>query len=139
MKSPIVIVAAHHLRRLVRRPVLVLFLTAVPLTLAFVESAAFGPAATTSGAPPPVPVLFADEDQSGASKALEACVTDGIADVAVVRATDDEVLLNVAGAASRLQALLGTASRLGEIREVLVSRPTLETLFLKLTGRELRE
>ena len=33
----------------------------------------------------------------------------------------------------------GTASQLGEIREVLVSRPTLETLFLKLTGRELRE
>jgi len=64
---------------------------------------------------------------------------DGIPDVAVVRATDDEVLLNVAGAAARLQALLGTASQLGEIREVLVSRPTLEMLFLKLTGRELRE
>jgi ABC-type multidrug transport system permease subunit len=78
MKSPIVIVAAHHLRRLVRRPALVLFLTAVPLTLAFVESAAFGPAASANGAPPPVPVLFADEDQSGASRALEACVTDGI-------------------------------------------------------------
>ena len=64
---------------------------------------------------------------------------DRMHDVALVRATDDEVLLNVAGAASRLQALLGTASRLGEIREVLVSRPTLEMLFLKLTGRELRE
>jgi ABC-2 type transport system ATP-binding protein len=64
---------------------------------------------------------------------------DGMHDVALVRATDDEVLLNVAGAAARLQALLGTASRLGEIREVLVSRPTLEMLFLKLTGRELRE
>ena len=61
--------------------------------------------------------------------ALVQLAFDGIADVAVVRATDDEVLLNVAGAASRLQALLGTASQLGEIREVLVSRPTLETLF----------
>jgi len=71
--------------------------------------------------------------------ALVQLAFDGIADVAVVRATDDEVLLNVAGAASRLQALLGTASRLGEIREVLVSRPTLEMLFLKLTGRELRD
>src|SRR5262245_10941883 len=78
MTSPLVIVAAHHLRRLVRRPALVLFLTAVPLTLAIVESAAFGPAATPDGAPAPVPVLFADEDQSGASRALEACVTDGI-------------------------------------------------------------
>jgi len=78
MTPPIVIVAAHHLRRLVRRPALVLFLTAVPLTLAFVESAAFGPTAAINGAPPPVPVLFADEDRSGASRALEACVTDGI-------------------------------------------------------------
>jgi hypothetical protein len=55
-RSPIVIVAAHHLRRLIRRPALVLFLTAVPLTLAFVESAAFGPATTANGTPPPVPV-----------------------------------------------------------------------------------
>ena len=77
-RSPIFIVAAHHLRRLIRRPVLVLFLTAVPLTLALVESAAFGPAAAAGGALPAVAVLFADEDRSAASQALEACVTDGI-------------------------------------------------------------
>ena len=64
---------------------------------------------------------------------------EGLAEVELVKATEDELLLNVAGAAARLHALLGAASRTGEIREVVVNRQTLESLFIKLTGRELRE
>lgn len=77
MRTAILIIAGHHIRRLVRRPGLVLFLAAVPLTLAFIESAAFSTAPRSGGAPP-VPVLFADEDHSDASRAMEACATDGI-------------------------------------------------------------
>jgi ABC-2 type transport system permease protein len=73
----ILIVARHHLLRLFRRPALVLFLAAVPLTLAFVESAAFGPPAGP-GTLAPVPILLVDEDRTSSSQALGACVTDGI-------------------------------------------------------------
>jgi ABC-type multidrug transport system permease subunit len=71
------IVARHHLRRLLRRPWLVVFLAAVPLSLVFIESAAFGPAVAAVGMPA-VPVLFADQDGTPASRSMEGCVTDGI-------------------------------------------------------------
>ncbi len=71
--NTVLIIARHHLLRLIRRPVLVLFLAAVPLTLAFVESAAFGPPAG-AGALAPIPILLVDEDHSPSSQALAACV-----------------------------------------------------------------
>ena len=62
-------IAAHHLRRVARRPGLVLLLLAVPFTLSVIEYAAFGPMATR-GALPQVTVLLLDEDDSLASRAL---------------------------------------------------------------------
>ncbi len=62
-------IAMHHLRRLARRPVLVLLLMAVPVTLGVIEYAAFG-GGIAAGKLPPVKVLFLDEDASFASRAV---------------------------------------------------------------------
>jgi ABC-2 type transport system permease protein len=67
--SSVLTIAAHHLRRLARRPGLVLLLIAVPLTLAGIEYAAFG-RSVAAGKLPPVKVLILDEDGSFASRAV---------------------------------------------------------------------
>lgn len=67
-KSAIVI-AGHHLRRMARNPGLVVLLMAIPLTIAGIEYAAFGPS-TSSGKLPPIKVLFLDEDGTLASGAV---------------------------------------------------------------------
>lgn len=61
------LIAGHHLRRLARSPGLVLLLAAIPITLALIEYAAFGPTAA-SGKFPPVKVLTLDEDNTFASR-----------------------------------------------------------------------
>jgi ABC-2 type transport system permease protein len=61
------IIAAHHLHRLTRRPALVLLLVAVPITLALIEYGAFG-GGIASGKLPPVKILFLDEDGTFASR-----------------------------------------------------------------------
>ncbi len=83
------IIAVHHLRRLVRRPGLVLLLVAVPVTLAVIEYGAFG-GGVASGKLPPIKVLFLDEDASFASRfvpqffaggtARDVFVTENVAD-----------------------------------------------------------
>ena len=69
----------HYLRRLVKRPGLVLFLTAVPVSLALVEFWAFGPSAggKPGGAAGAVPVIFVDLDHGVSSRWLASCTTDG--------------------------------------------------------------
>jgi len=59
-------IAAHHLRRVVRNPGLILLLIAIPLTIAVIEYAAFGQTAA-AGKLPPARILFLDEDGSLAS------------------------------------------------------------------------
>jgi len=63
------VIAAHHLRRIAGNPGLVLLLAAIPVTLALIEYAAFGPSAA-SGKLPPIKVLFLDEDDTFASRAV---------------------------------------------------------------------
>lgn len=63
------IVAAHHLRRLARNPVLILLLLAIPVTLAVIEYGAFG-SGVASGRLPPARVLVLDDDQSLVSRML---------------------------------------------------------------------
>ena len=43
------------------------------------------------------------------------------------------------GPSRRWPALLAVAATLGTVREVAIRQPSLENLFIKLTGRELRE
>jgi len=62
-------IAAHHLRRVARKPGLILLLMAVPITLAVIEYGAFGPT-VARGKLPPVKVLLIDEDGTLASRAL---------------------------------------------------------------------
>ena len=60
-------------------------------------------------------------------------------DVQLIKVTDSELLVSLASAERQLSALLPIAAQLGEVREVAVRQPSLENLFIKLTGRELRE
>jgi ABC-2 type transport system permease protein len=62
----VLLIARHHLYRIVRNPGLIVLLLAVPLTLALLEYAAFGRTAA-AGKLPPIRVLFLDEDRSLAS------------------------------------------------------------------------
>ncbi|MEW5983279.1 MAG: ABC transporter permease [Acidobacteriota bacterium] len=71
-----VIIARHHLRRLVRNPGLVLLLMAIPVTLAVIEYGAFGQIAA-QGKLPPVKVLFLDEDDTLLSGAVPQVFSGG--------------------------------------------------------------
>jgi ABC-2 type transport system ATP-binding protein len=60
--------------------------------------------------------------------------------VEVVAASADQVALAVPGASRRLPELLAAVTATGaEVRETTVTRPSLESLFIRLTGKELRE
>ena len=89
--SETLIIAGHHLRRLVRNPGLVLLLLAIPLTLAVIEYGAFGRTAA-SGKLPPARVLLLDEDQSLVSRMVpQLFAGGGLAEFfAVVPVTDVE-------------------------------------------------
>lgn len=71
---------------------------------------------------------------AGATAALTA-----LPDVELIKATEEELLFSLQNAERQLSALLAIAGPLGEVREVAVKQPSLENLFIKLTGRELRE
>jgi ABC-2 type transport system ATP-binding protein len=60
-------------------------------------------------------------------------------DVQLIKSGTDELLFTVASAERNLSGLLAMAGAFGEVREVAVRQPSLENLFIKLTGRELRE
>ncbi len=58
----------------------------------------------------------------------------------ILTCTEDELLIAVENGSEALPSVLTTVESSGaEIRRVTLERPTLETLFLKLTGRELRD
>jgi len=60
--------------------------------------------------------------------------------VELVAADEEQVVLSVPGGSRRLPELLEAVSGAGgEIRETVLTRPSLESLFIRLTGRELRE
>ncbi|MCE9592815.1 MAG: ABC transporter ATP-binding protein [Planctomycetes bacterium] len=59
--------------------------------------------------------------------------------IEVVQASESEFALACAEASKRLPQLLGALGSAGEVRETTLKRPSLESLFIKLTGKELRE
>jgi ABC-type multidrug transport system permease subunit len=73
---PAFIIARHHLLRIVRNPGLILILLAIPITLALIEYAAFGPT-VASGKLPRIRVLLLDEDNSFASRLVPQLFTGG--------------------------------------------------------------
>jgi ABC-2 type transport system ATP-binding protein len=63
-----------------------------------------------------------------------------LSEVDVVAAGADQVTLAVPGASRRLPEILAAVTATGaEVRETTVTRPSLESLFIRLTGKELRE
>lgn len=60
-------------------------------------------------------------------------------EVELIAASDTELLLTVRNAGQELAGLLSMASQFGQVREVAIKQASLENLFIKLTGRELRE
>ena len=75
---------------------------------------------------------FAEVEVEGALAGLDS--------VEVVQVEDEALRLAVPSAARRLPELIGALHEGGaEIRETTVTRPNLESLFIELTGKELRE
>ena len=74
-------------------------------------------------------------DPANARRALEA-----LGDLEVLTASNDAVTLATPAASRRLPAIFGALTESGsDIQETTLSVPSLESLFIKLTGRELRE
>lgn len=64
----------------------------------------------------------------------------GIDGIEVVQIAEDGLTLAVKEASSRLSDIFNALSQAGaEVRESTVTQPSLESLFIKLTGKELRE
>lgn len=68
-----------------------------------------------------------------------ARLADDMHEVQVIKTTDVEILVTLQDADTQLTPLVAAVSRAGEVREVTIKQPSLESLFIKLTGRELRE
>jgi ABC-2 type transport system ATP-binding protein len=60
-------------------------------------------------------------------------------EVTLIKADAGELLFSMERAERLLPELLAKAAGLGQVREVAVKQPSLENLFIKLTGRELRD
>ncbi len=61
-------------------------------------------------------------------------------DLEIVQADESLLILSLASASSRLPEIFSALASAGaEIRETTLSQPSLESLFIKLTGKELRE
>jgi ABC-2 type transport system ATP-binding protein len=77
--------------------------------------------------------------QEGKSQQLSQAVRsmDGVDEVT---GTDGQVIINVAEAEAVLADIVGTASKFGvSVRTIEIREPNLETVFLHLTGRALRD
>jgi ABC-2 type transport system ATP-binding protein len=78
-----------------------------------------------------------DASAGALERALRAKLGD---DVEVVHVDAALLTLAVPGASKRLPAILGALEDAGcDVRETTMAQPSLETLFIKLTGKELRE
>jgi ABC-2 type transport system ATP-binding protein len=74
-------------------------------------------------------------DSAAATRALEA-----VDEVQVLSATADALTIATAGASRKLPAIFTALASAGsDIQETTLSVPSLESLFITLTGRELRE
>ncbi len=61
-------------------------------------------------------------------------------DTEIVQSDGTSLLVSLAGASRRLPELFGALQAAGsDIRETTITQPSLESLFIKLTGKELRE
>jgi ABC-2 type transport system ATP-binding protein len=59
--------------------------------------------------------------------------------IELIKGAPDELLFSVHSAQRELSVLMAMAPAFGSVREVAIKQPSLENLFIKLTGRALRE
>jgi len=77
-------------------------------------------------------------DRERTVQALRAA--EGLAGVEIVQCEERELTLSLKEASRRLPALFAALAAAGaEVRETTLTQPSLESLFIKLTGKELRE
>ena len=77
---------------------------------------------------------------SGDPEALARELADGVTGVARTRVTDAGIELHVKGAERLLPSVVAVSEAAGiPVLDVSVAEPTLETVFINLTGKELRE
>ncbi|HXW38890.1 MAG TPA: ATP-binding cassette domain-containing protein [Acidimicrobiales bacterium] len=77
---------------------------------------------------------------SGDSGALSSVLADKVTGVTRTRVTDAGVELHVKGAERLLPAVVGAAEAAGvPVLDISVAEPTLETVFINLTGKDLRD
>jgi ABC-2 type transport system ATP-binding protein len=77
---------------------------------------------------------------SGDKELLAATLEQGVEGVTKSRATDTGLELHVRGADRLLTRVIGAAEAGGfEIADISVAEPSLETVFINLTGKELRD
>ena len=70
---------------------------------------------------------------------VRAALTD-VDQVEVTSVDEEQLMLGAEQASARLPAIFAALSSAdAEVRETTLSQPSLESLFIKLTGRELRE
>jgi ABC-2 type transport system ATP-binding protein len=78
-------------------------------------------------------------DPARSSKALNTALRK-IEGAEVIQCEDDQIALSLPQASAHLSAIFSALTDAGaEVRETTLSQPNLETLFIKLTGKELRE
>jgi ABC-2 type transport system ATP-binding protein len=77
-------------------------------------------------------------DPAAAQRALDA--VPGLAGLEIVQSSPEQLLLALPEASKRLPAVFAALAGAGsEVRETTLSQPSLESLFIRLTGKELRE
>jgi ABC-2 type transport system ATP-binding protein len=77
---------------------------------------------------------------SGNAESLPTVLSEGIEDATAVRATEGGAVVHVKGNRAVLARVAATVERAGlEIVDLGVTEPTLETVFINLTGKELRD
>ena len=65
---------------------------------------------------------------------------EGVAEIEVITSAEDGLTLAVTDASQRLSDIFAALTAAGAtVRETTLTEPNLESLFIKLTGRELRE
>jgi ABC-2 type transport system ATP-binding protein len=59
--------------------------------------------------------------------------------VEIIQSDETQLALSVSDASHRLPSLFAAINTAGEVRGTTLTQPSLESLFIKLTGKELRE
>jgi len=77
---------------------------------------------------------------AGSFPAAVAAALTAMSDVELVTADEEHLILSVAGGTRRLPELFACVQgNGGEVRETTMTQPSLESLFIQMTGKELRE